>query len=473
MTNDLISATLHYTDSKCFMKKCRQIAGAAIVVVVVFYFFSRTVVRDRGDSRYVLHVADSILRDHDTNLDEYTNIIKKDGIYDTRVLRRNGHIYSVYPPGTSLLTLPFLGVINTYSKWMLPQIGIDKHVVLNFADTLDGVLADIFALIGVILIYTIGLYFVPWYVSVVVAIAMGLGTSIWTSAARSLWPHGPLIIMVALALLVLLKFKKNLKLAVLCALPLAFGFVIRPTGIIPLTLIGVYIAIKSRRYAAYYFLVSLIILVPFFIYNFVNFGKLLSPFYYPQGIHMLVHTHGLKFSPEALLGNLVSPNRGLFIYSSFLVFAVGGILWLIFLKKMSLLSIIIFLIIMVHWILISSYSSWWGGWDFGPRYFADVMPFFAYFLYQFISLLRKHATRRIQLFLAALMVFTIGLSIAIEYRGAHDVSAQYWNSYPLDVDYHPERVWDWHDLQFLRVPDEIQPVCRYDPLKCFLTEKKT
>jgi len=45
---------------------------------------------------------------------------------------------------------------------------------------------------------------------------------------------------------------------------------------------------------------------------------------------------------------------------------------------------------------------------------------------------------------------TILLGVATHARGTFCTGATFWNVAPLDVDEHPERVWDWGDLQMFR-----------------------
>jgi hypothetical protein len=41
------------------------------------------------------------------------------------------------------------------------------------------------------------------------------------------------------------------------------------------------------------------------------------------------------------------------------------------------------------------------------------------------------------------------VSLAIHVHGASSRKVYQWNSTPVDLDFHPERLWDWSDPQFL------------------------
>jgi hypothetical protein len=43
------------------------------------------------------------------------------------------------------------------------------------------------------------------------------------------------------------------------------------------------------------------------------------------------------------------------------------------------------------------------------------------------------------------------VSFAIHLRGGWSAAVYRWNVDPVNVDRHPERLWDWSDPQFLRI----------------------
>jgi len=111
-----------------------QLISVLVVLVLlgfVFRVYFTSPVRDRGDSRYVLHVANSILKERNTDLDEYQWLIEKEGIYKTRILTQNGHLYSIYPLGTSLLALPFVALYDWWNTTFVSPISIDKQIILS------------------------------------------------------------------------------------------------------------------------------------------------------------------------------------------------------------------------------------------------------------------------------------------------------------------------------------------------------
>jgi hypothetical protein len=114
-----------------------------------------------------------------------------------------------------------------------------------------------------------------------------------------------------------------------------------------------------------------------------------------------------------------------------------------------LLALILVGVIVAHWVVISSFPDWHGGHSFGPRYFADMVPYLIYFLIPVIawSADKRGALRNRLMGLFLLLALA---SFAINLSGAVNKATNRWNSVPTDIDKSPRRLWDWSDLQFLR-----------------------
>ena len=76
-----------------------------------------------------------------------------------------------------------------------------------------------------------------------------------------------------------------------------------------------------------------------------------------------------------MLGNLVSPARGLLVFSPVLLFAIPGVIRAIRSPVYRPWGWAIAVAVVAHWIAISSFPHWWGGYSFGPRLMTDVLPF--------------------------------------------------------------------------------------------------
>jgi hypothetical protein len=107
------------------------------------------------------------------------------------------------------------------------------------------------------------------------------------------------------------------------------------------------------------------------------------------------------------------------------------------------------LIVMLHWLAISSFPHWTGGWSIGPRLFADMTPYLVYLLIPILAGLPKPRTIGALVRLAPFGL-TLALSFFMHWHGATDQNVDYWNRVPNDVDQHGTRIWDWRDPPFGR-----------------------
>ena len=178
-------------------------------------------------------------------------------------------------------------------------------------------------------------------------------------------------------------------------------------------------------------------------YNVGIYHALLPAYYLPSRIG------GNATFWTALAGNLVSPARGLFVYSPVLAFWVVGVALKVKHRDMKPLDYYLVTCVVLHWFAISSFPHWWGGTTFGPRFFTDMTPLFVYFLVPVTVWLKTLTGVRKPLMNVAVAV-CVALSAFIHYRGASTMEAWAWNDDPVSVETHPERLWDWTDLPFLR-----------------------
>jgi len=269
-------------------------------------------------------------------------------------------------------------------------------------------------------------------------------TSAWSTASRGLWQHGPSMLMLSISLYLLLLSKNKPKIAQFVSIPLAFSYVIRPTNSISILFLSLYVLVEYREYFVRYILWSLLISIPFIVFNFNVYDFFLPPYYMPNRIFS-----GSRFL-EALAGNLVSPARGIFIFSPVLLFSIYGVYVKMKSKTFLSLDFSIVAIVIGHYVVISSFPHWWGGHSFGPRLMSDMLPYFMYFFATFVASIPPMTAGIQKSAISILFVLTAAFSFFVHYRGATQWDVYVWNSLPVNVDKAPERLWDWKDVQFLR-----------------------
>ena len=189
----------------------------------------------------------------------------------------------------------------------------------------------------------------------------------------------------------------------------------------------------------------MLIASPFIAYNLITHDSLLTPYYLPQRLSGDMSSTFV----EAMVGNLISPGRGLFIFSPILLFSFYGIYKSLKKPRTILLYLFMGITIFIHWIAISKFPHWWAGHSYGPRFFADMMPFFAILLVPFFKDFIESANKKHVLLIVGYSIL-VSWSLFINFKGANCQEVYDWNIDPVNVDEAPYRIWDWSDPQFLR-----------------------
>ncbi len=426
--------------------------SSIIVLIFLLVFISHFFWSDittAFDSKWSIHTTMSIIREGNTDLDEYITLVER--YQDHTIERINNHFYTIYPIGTSLLAIPYVFLIDAF---MASGLSIDFEQFMNKYSFIPAgiekfVASNIIALSSVF-IYLIGcLVFDEWKYSLLMTFIFAFCTSAWSSASRALWQHGPsmFLLTVSLYLLLLAKYKPKYEpwAIRLVSIPLVFSYVVRPTNGISILILTIFILIRYRKHFLSYCLWSMLVILPFLIFNFRVYHSPLSPYYFPKNQLSEFGPHLL----EALVGTLFSPSRGVFIFSPILLFSIYGIILKIRHKQMDILDYSLAVIIVFHWLLSSSHPHWWGGHSYGPRYFSDIIPYFIYFLVPVFTNIPKF--KGIKKFgVVFILICTLVMSFFIHYRGATSEEVYAWNAGPVNIDVDPSRAWDWHDIQFLR-----------------------
>jgi hypothetical protein len=420
---------------------------ALAVFLSIFLLHSLSPVPNSADSRWSVLVASSILDHGDVNLDEYRTLVEASGNYGVEFV--NGHIYNWYPLGTPLLATPFVWAIRTV-LWLahplleplasypgMPPIPVAflHGDVIGGHGLVEMVIASFFVALTALLLYSIARRDLAPGWAALLAWTFAFGTSAWSTGSRGLFQHTPSMLMLVCTMWLLLNDRVSL-----AGVSTAFAYVVRPTNGLLMAAVTLYVVLCHRKAILGYAASLLSLLVLFTAYNWHTFGALQSSYYTlrPPLPDARVVT--------ALLGNLISPGRGLFLFTPVLLFSLWGMVKARRTRWNWPLAPWWVGLIVAHWLTISLFADfWWGGHSYGPRLFLDVVPLFVLFL---IPLFRDWQTRRGPAFLV--FCAALVLSVAIHSRAATSLGPLEWSIRPNNIDQHPERIWDWSDPAFLR-----------------------
>ena len=433
----------------------RETAAALIIFAVTLSVFLFSRIHQVADSHYSMLLSQSLVSRGQFALDAYAlprhepvwhgYYFKNGPIYQLEVSQ--GRLYYHLPPGSSVLSAPFVAAFNLLGISAAGQDGSydPRGEVMIEA----GLAALLMAALAVIFFYTARLV-LPLGWSVAAALGAAFGTQVYSTASRALWSDTWGILLLGVVVLLLLRNEaagRQLNPVSLASL-LAWTYFVRPTFSVHIAAVSVYLFIFHRRLFLAYALTGAAWLALFVCYSWSHFGRPLPSYY---------SASRLEFDSfwEALAGNLVSPARGLLVYVPVLLYVAFLLVRYRATLSHRRLVWLVAAIIAGHLLAISSFNHWWGGHSFGPRFSTGLVPWLVLLavlgLKAMLDWREKHASGsragwRAQLACGALLLV---ISMFINTRGATSHATWLWNMRPAEIDQHPERLWDWSQPQFL------------------------
>jgi glycosyltransferase involved in cell wall biosynthesis len=407
-----------------------------VLFALLLAVFAASPVTTSYDSRWSIHTATSFAHGRGGDLTEYLPIIEKEDFY--AIEYPDGRPRTRYPIGTSLLAMPAVVI----SSWLRPHFAEDLRTRIPVR-TEQFIASIIGAAAGVIFFWVILSQFQSLAIALASTFIFSFCTSIWSTATRALWQHGPLVLMLVIAMLLSVRARRRPQLIQYVSLPLAMAYVVRPTAIVPIAMLSTYVLVCHRAWFVRYVCWAMIVAIPWGAYNFAV-HKALLPSYYSQE----AFSQSTRFV-EGLLGNLFSPSRGLFIFSPVLLFALSGFVLALRDPEQRPLNIAYGAIVIAQLIIVGASSMWWAGHSFGPRFTTDIVPFLVY-LTAFSFRLPETFRPRTQTALSACIAVLALAGLLIHAQGALRSESLAWNVIPNNIDQNTSRAWDWTDPQFAR-----------------------
>ena len=432
----------------------KKILIAALIFIFVFIIYQASPIKEGTDTIWQIYVSMSFVKDHNLNLDEYRNLLDM----DYKVQEINGHIYSYFPIGTPLIAAPLTYLENRFipaKNGKSLSNYLSKNIPDSYTTDLAKLDASIIVALAIALFFLIATEELDLFRSVFITLIFALGTSAWSTASRGLWQHGPSLLMLTCCLYLAVLAKHKPWLISFAGIPLAFSYIIRPTNSISIVVFSIFIFLKYRKYFIPYAFGLTLILGSLVYYNLSIYGTILSPYYAASRLG------GQSFLLDALAGNLISPGRGLLIWSPIFILIGSQIFRIIKNISSASLEFCALMIILAHWGAISLFNQWATGWFLGPRFFTDLTP---YLIFLMIPIIKGFLPDRARLNLSSSFLILLTLiSVFIQFRCSVYIEPSRWSGIPRNVDEYPERIWDIMDIQFLRGmcanPNDPAPKC--------------
>jgi hypothetical protein len=433
----------------------RRLQAAGIFVLCASVYVASPV-HVQTDSLWTIPTAISLLRQGNVDLDEYRAAYER---IPHGTIRVKEHVYPWYPLAVSLLALPVVAAMEGGARlarallggppaWLLvwdAHFNAEGDIAFGYYARTERFIASLCTALAVTLFFVAARRRLEALPACLLTLLLAFGTGLWSTASRVLWQHGPsAAALAAVVLLLTEEGNDGRRWAFGLGLTAALAYVLRPTN--ALTALGLlaYVLLRRPRRLPAFLLGASLLAVPFCALNLSLYGALLPPYFRPE---MLGGNHA-RFL-EALAGNLVSPARGLFLWTPVLLLGVGSAFLRLVRRTLPPAETWMLAVVVLHWVSVSLLPQWWAGHSVGPRFFSDVSPYLCWLLVAPTAA----AFQRARVGHPARLVLLVGLGLFGAFAhgsGALRQGVHAWNDGPPNVDVAPERVWDVRDVQFLR-----------------------
>src|SRR5260370_10180277 len=441
------------------MKKARtELLAGLVIFILTCSIFILSHNRQIADSKYSMLVSESLLHHGTFALDRYgfedfgkQNAGGWGGIYQLELA--NGHVYYYLPPGSSMLSVPWVAVMNAFG---ISAANADGAYNLRGERIIQASLAAILMAAFASLVFFASRLLLPLSWSALIAFSVALGTQVLSTASRGLWSDTWGILLVGFVAYILLAHacgRRQIRPMFLATL-VAWSYFVRPTNSLAVVAVTGYIFFFCRPLFIRYLAVGIAWLIAFIAYSWFHFGHALPSYFLASRLDF--HLFWI-----ALAGNLISPSRGLLIFVPVIIFVIYLLVSYAPELPSRRLAILALAVIVAHLVAVSGYAHWWAGHCFGPRFTAGLVPWFALLgilaIRARLAWVEQHEPHGHSLRWNAEIVFgavLLLISVGINARGAMNGATAAWNQKPVNVDHHPARAWEWRQPQFVAKADE-------------------
>lgn len=340
------------------------IAGSLLVFLLSYFSINADV---GSDPKLTLLVSQALVDHRTTYLDAYAKDmllgVPFDGyVAEGTILRTGGHYSHYFPVGPSVVALPFVALARLR--------GWDMRTTDNYR--LQEILSALTAMAAFLLSYALAHCYVSAYPALAIAFVSVLGSSLISTLGTAFWSHNPTVLFIGGTLLLLARADSG---AATAPHPLALGgllflaFLCRASAAAFILSVFGYLALRQRRSLLPVGVVALALLLLYLLWTYRLTGSGTTTYYSPSRL-------AVERAPlwVGISGNLISPGRGILVFSPFLLALLAGyvVYWkTLWHRPMVWLCVVWF---GLHVVLVARAASWWGGWSFGPRLLTDLWP---------------------------------------------------------------------------------------------------
>lgn len=393
----------------------------------------------QSDSAPTSLVPFSLLEYHNLSLDQFSNYLIMNNPWT--VVQVGGHCYSYYPVVLPILLTPlyilpymFLRMIHCPIDMFNPGFQLIVLIMEKFCS------ASIAAGAGAFL-YLALKEIVTKRIAVITSAIFAVATSTWATSSQNLWQHGLIELFLAILIFMVFRSKGHISIRNAIIMGIISGLFVfnRPSDSLLLLPIIFYI-IWSKDNIIYYCVSGILAALPFLAYNLYHFGKFFGPYSY------LAEDISLN-NMSNILGLLVSPSRGILIYSPIVILAIFGFLVAIKSKDKSLRFFFITagIAVVLELLVYGSFECWYSGGSYGPRFLTGLLPILGLFIGIYLNGLGRKNDSII--FIISILVIW---SIFTQVVGAFYAPNGWWCCVPSGLETNSSRLWNWSDMEIFR-----------------------
>jgi len=375
------------------------------------------------DVNAVMRLPLSMIHEGDLDLDEF-----KTRIPAKVVVEHRGHLVSIFPWWPAIQLLPVYLVLNIAGSWTDDEAiwrAQRRAAQAWMALTVVLMAVAVFRLYGKV---TAG----------VMMVAFGFGSINWFVLSQVSFSNGLVQFWLVVAVLLVASDSEPSRWAATLCLVSVVVAVFYRLNLLPVAFcLMVYVVWRLRRAAVIPVIVAMLVVFAMAVANFYYLGN-------PIGMYGLDAGRMQLPSPDfllALYANLLSPGRGLVVFSPWVLLAGLGLV--LGRRELRLLHWLLFLGCLGHLVLTSNHFDWLGGGgSMGPRLTSDVLPLWTLLAAAGFSRLMS---RPIILLLGAGTV-AAGVTVA---AGQVFSDSYLWNQRPVPATQARDRIFDWRDALVL------------------------
>jgi hypothetical protein len=339
---------------------------AVILFLVIWVVYNSNSARvGMVDGMPAPQMAISLLRQVNLDLDEYADSNTKND-RQVGLMQANGHWVSRWPPGTALFCIPF---------YALP-IALGLEVPSVAEEVLAKLTASTLTAASAVFIFLCLRRFASRRGATWMTIAYALGTAAFHISAQDTWTHTPAQFCLAAVLYIVVGEPRHRGWHLLAGLLIGLMVAARPQSVALVLPLLLWVAYRNGILIGVWYALGGLLPALFLLgYNVHYFG---NPGFggYQEIIGGGWNPGGL---PKALLGLLISPNRGALIFSPFLLFCVygAGVGLRHQESRYQTLALALVVGLISALLLTASWRAWHAVLSYGSRYSADALPYLA------------------------------------------------------------------------------------------------